>query len=362
MSHRSKGWDGVVWMALLGTLGLGVWLRGSLAGATWSQVSFSSFAFLKHAHSHLGFFGVVFPIVWACWRERDDFFLAPRWMWLYLLGVVLSTIGFIRAGYGLDAIIGSSLVLLVWLVSAWRQRRLLWERNDWLALAPLGILLGSLCIPPIALLTRRDPALAALWVKTFLSVLLFLVALPAVLDRLSLRPPPRILWLLAGVSASLFLGVGAWPILGLGLVYMAVWILWALLELPGLPLELAAMWGLWSLGAMLLGMGFIKNSHLIGIAGLHFTLLGPFLYSAWWGLWRHSPPLWLGRPYLLWVMLLSTAIVAQTISTRQLFLLRVSALAGALVALWMLMMGGRLLLKAIMEHDSIQLPMEQRTE
>lgn len=51
--------------ALLGTIGLGVWLRWALAGAV---DLLAPFGHLRHAHSHLGYYGLLFPLAWLGWK------------------------------------------------------------------------------------------------------------------------------------------------------------------------------------------------------------------------------------------------------------------------------------------------------
>lgn len=301
----------IAWTALtclLGTLFIGVWLRWTMAGVA----SLGSFHFghMKHAHSHLGYFGVIFPLLWATWSVGRRFQLAKTWLVIYLVGIVLSTIGLARAGYKPDAIIGSTLVLMVWLISAWRQKHHILKRDDWLSVAPLGIVLGSLCIPPIAIFTRRDPLLAAQLVKTFLSLLLFLVALPSFLDRLNLRAPPMVLWLICGSSGALFLGLLPHWWFGLGLAGMALWLQWGLAHQKHLPLDLRFLWLGWSFGGMALGLSLLSNTHNIAIAGLHFTILGPLLSSAWWILAPRTMTKYLRGAYHGFVFLMVTAIAA----------------------------------------------------
>lgn len=297
-SNSSKTFGNIGWytwfvFGLLLTLALGIWLRWSLSGL--SLPSFLAFRHLKHAHSHLGYYAVLFPLVWAMWYQRDGFFLSG-WMWvLYGVGIVLSVVGFLRAGYCLESIVGSSLVGAIWLVSAWKQRRVVLGPRQWLAAVPIGIFLASLCVPPIAVMTRRQPILALQLVQTFLSLLLFLVALPSILERFRLVAPPNLYWLFCGVAGALFLGVVPHPALGLGLVGMALWIQYTMIQQKGMPVALHLLWSLWTIGTAAVGLHLVPNEHRVAVAGLHLTLLGPFFlgaihlfvvpsFPAWW-LW-----------------------------------------------------------------------------
>jgi hypothetical protein len=353
---QSMGW--VMWLSLLGTVFLGVVLRWILAGV--AMPSGVVYAFVKNAHSHLGFFGLLFPLVWVIWREREGFFLSKRWSFFYLLGIVISTVGFLRAGYKFEAILGSTMVLAVWLYAAYRGRLWVKRWRDGLALAPYGILLASLCLPPVAFLTRRAPDQALLWVRSFLSLLIFLVFLPALLERLRWKMLPYPLWLVGGVAASAFLGIAPYGWLGMGLVILGGCVLWGLRErvreafsslrgvgraaegkgeggerIAALPWDILVLWMAWAGGALALGMGLIPNHHLFGIASLHFTLLGVVLVTAWWSFYEQMPPSWLRYPYHAWLAWMLIAIVAQGYSAHPMAFLRSSAVAGTLLSIWL---------------------------
>ncbi len=260
--------------------------------------------------------------------------MTKGWRLFYLFGVILSTVGFLRAGYAVDSIVGSTVVLIVWLYVAWVQRALFWRREDWLSFAPLGITLGAFCIPPIALLSRRDPGMAVLWVKTFLSLLIFLVVLPAALSRMSIRAPNRWLWYAASLAASCFLGIVPWPWLGLGLVVMGGWLVWAFWG-ADLPWEIRGVWAVWAFAMILVGGRIVSYDHFLGIAGIHYTLLATFFLSCWWIFWEKLPPLWLRFPYLLLVFGMCGAITAQSwFPSYALWCLRASAWLGSLLVLW----------------------------
>ena len=58
------GWrEGGVLALLLATMTLGALLRAQLAGVG----SVGIFAYVRHAHSHLGYYGVLFPALWYVW-------------------------------------------------------------------------------------------------------------------------------------------------------------------------------------------------------------------------------------------------------------------------------------------------------
>jgi|GEM_PF-3986139 len=336
--QQQRWFEGVVWVALFGTLVLGLIMRWMLAGAVFP--SWMSFRFFKHAHSHLGYFAVLFPLVWACWWKQEGFSLGKSWQLVYVLGVILSTVGFLRAGYAVDSILGSTVVLGVWLYVAWTQRALSMRREDWLSFAPLGIVLGAICIPPIAVLSRRDPGMAVLWVKTFLSLLIFLVMLPAVFSRLSFQAPPRWFWYSVSFASSCFLGIVPWPWLGVGLVGMGAWLLWALRK-GGLSWDIRSAWVIWASSMILVGGRLVSYDHFLGIAGIHYTLLAPFFLSCWWIFFERFPPAWLRFPYLFFVLGMCAAIAGQSwFPHHGLWFSRASAVFGSLLVLWLVFLAG----------------------
>ena len=274
-------------LVLLMTCLLGVLMRWKLTGV----VGLRSLNFIhwRHAHSHLGYFGVVFPVLWLMWFQLSRNLPSRRWLQLYAFAVPLSTFGFLRAGYGVEAIAGSTAVLVVWWVSAWQQRQSLRTLRSWLAIVPVGIVIATFCILMIAMTSRRAPAQAKLWVQTFLSLFLLTVVLPVWMERWRWPSPPWFLWVLAAVHAALFLGIGqGWGGMGWGLIAMGLWSLWSLSRPNATPMDLQFWWAGWALGAVLLGMKLLPNTHVVAIAGLHYALLGPFVLSAL-SLWSPAP-------------------------------------------------------------------------
>ena len=144
--------------ALAITLGVGVWLRWVLAGQLTLPFSF---AYLRHAHSHMGYYGVLFPMAWLGWRACGAPIPSTRTLFVYAGACVLAFVGFVHAGYGAMAIAGSTVVAMIWLASSWRLRRRLTTADDPLALMLPGVILSLANIPPIAIFLRRDPPLAA---------------------------------------------------------------------------------------------------------------------------------------------------------------------------------------------------------
>ncbi len=263
--------------SLLGGVLLGALLRGVLAGFV---LPFSSFPLLRHAHSHLGYYGVLFPLVW--WTQarvagtpRPP---GPATTAVYALAVLAATIGFATQGYGIVAIVSSTVVLAVWLGSAWRA--LPWlarPRSWWWSVAP-SITCAAIAIPAVAVLTSRDPALARELVQGFLTMLLFGVVAPTALDRQGAPAAFGPLWWAGVAGASLLLG--PWPTLvsQLGTALLGLLLIRAGWQARA-PLDLRALWMLPGAGMLVLGSGLLVETPPLAIAGLHFVLLGPVLLS-----------------------------------------------------------------------------------
>lgn len=271
---------------LLATLAFGVWIRWRLAGvpihATLDQVPF---AFARHAHSHLGYYALLVPLAWHAWRARGHRGLSSAEALVYGTATVLSTIGFLRAGYGLLAIIGSTVVALLWMLAAWRVARAA-PRGDLLTLMFPGTLLSLAWIPVIAVSLRRDPAFSAAAVQTFLAALMFTVVAPSALAARGIagHGPPPVVGIL-GFGAAVALGVwDGWP----ARLVFAAYALWWLLALragrsPGvgdraaMPRRLALPWAAAGAGLLAMSTGLVPDGHDIGIAAVHYLVLGPLL-------------------------------------------------------------------------------------
>lgn len=265
-------------LALLLTLVLGLWLRGRWAGwplPAWSDVT------LRHAHMHLGWYGVLVPLAWALWIRLGVALPKRGWTVVYGLAVAVATAGFLAVGYGPAAIVGSTVVLAVWLRAAWALAPRCRASHDWLAVVAPGLLLAALCIPPIAVFTRRDPALGIQLVRTFLGLMTWLVLVPTLLVARGARPPRSVVWLLAGIATALWFG-GAWhPILTAGPI--ALGFLLAVRAFVGgsqMGLGERVLWLGVGAGVAAYGATATPLDHMTGVAAVHALTLGPVAVSA----------------------------------------------------------------------------------
>ncbi|MCU0696822.1 MAG: hypothetical protein MUC96_09855 [Myxococcaceae bacterium] len=262
-------------LALLGTFALGLWMRLAMLGLVPLGLEFSH---VRHAHSHLGAYGVLFPLAFLAWRRTGAFAL-PRWaLALYTVSTVASVAGFLTRGYGALAIAGSTVVAAGWLWGAWGLRHRLMRTTDPLSLVPLSIVAALSCVPFIALMLRKAPAFAQQLVATFLGALLLLVVAPSALSALGarLRWTPA-LWL-CGVAGVASLGLWEHPVTRAGLVVYAAALGLVALR-PSLRLVTRWSWGLLGLGLGALALGLVPNVRPSVLGAIHFLVLAPVLLS-----------------------------------------------------------------------------------
>ncbi|TPV95968.1 MAG: hypothetical protein B7733_07170 [Myxococcales bacterium FL481] len=275
-------------LCLAGTMAIGVWLRWALAGHVGLPVPF---AHLRHAHSHLGYFGLLFPLAWLGWAAAGAQPPGPKARVGYGLCTLFACIGFVRSGYGPLAIAGSTGVAAFWLWSSATLIRRMKRLDDPLGAVPIGIALSLACVPMIATTLRSDPALAHGYVSTFLAALLLLVVVPsAVAGRgVSVGPWPGLL--VAGGLGCVFLGVAPNPVTRVGLFAYAGLLL-APVASRRLPSHARATWAAVALGLGAMACGLLPNVRPVALGAIHFLILGPVLASV--------APLWLAPPPAAW--------------------------------------------------------------
>ena len=335
---------GIVTGAAAITLGLGVWMRFWLAGAPAAK-SDLVFAHVRHAHSHLGYYGLLFPLSWAALALAGDRRPSARTLMGYGGAVAIAITGFLAGGYTALSIAGSTAVGAIWLHVAFLNRKNARLWRSWRALPPLGVLFGTLLIPPIGVLTPRDPALAAQLVRVFLTLILLNVFVPAALVRT--RPPIAPLWMAASLTAAM---ASAFPELG-GLswawVLLAVGIARSAAELPQL---LRTLWTGLALSFLAMPSPLLRHDSAVAIAGLHFIVLGPLLVTfAWHRLSAVKPGLL--AAYLLAVGIMCAAILAQMPSLTGRFPLALTASVAAWSGAAIFALGAAMALSAARAHS-----------
>jgi len=311
-------------------MGVGVFMRWFLAGKLAISLDLDA---VRHAHSHLGYFGVLFPLAWLAWRQVGAPVPGVRILYLYVFATVLAFFGFLRAGYGPEGIVGSTLVGVVWVITAWRLRGRLRDIFDPLALVFPGVLFAQLCVPPIAFYIRPNPDLAYAFVATFLAMLLLGVIVPSALASRGVRLPWPIM-LPAAVLGAASLGIWSTPAASIGLAVYGVLLVVAAVR-GDFALHLRFAWLAVALGLMAMATGLLPNTRHVVIGAIHFLVLSPVLgtLSANW--LRDSPPAWAWWISHALVVLLAGPLVALGLGAGP-YTLVLSAIGGSLLLCWWL--------------------------
>lgn len=313
-------------VGLAGTATLGLLLRLSWAGVGGLPLTDHP-GWLRHAHSHLGYYAFIFPGLWWAWR--GGWRPTGPLLHVYAVASFATAVAFALQGYALGSILGSTLVAVVWGVFAWRAGFTRWLRGDWEHAVAPAIVLALCFVPPVAVFTRKDPALAQALVRTFLSLLLVGAALPVCVGR---GGAPGVLWLPAATLAALGGGMGwAWarlPGYGAAAVLLAV----ALVRVGPRDRLMAGQWWAVVLGFGAYALGLVPSGHAVSIAGVHFIALGPVATSV--ALRGQGTPLaWL---YVALVAVMSSAIALMGAGPDLRVLQGVAALSGLGIALFAL--------------------------
>jgi hypothetical protein len=318
-------------LALLGTVAVGVGLRWTLVGMVSLPVPFSH---LRHAHSHLGYYGLLFPLAWLGWQAAGAPLPGRLVLSAYAACTATAFIGFAVAGYGPVAITASTVIAVIWLHSVAPLVRRMVRLHDPLGAVPLGLVASLACVPPIALNLRSDPSLAAGFISTFLAGLLFVVIIPSALAARRISPGPWPLLLVAGGLAAAALGVAPSVPTRAGLVIYSGLLL-APAFAPRLASHARCVWVPVSAGLLAMAVGVLPNTRPVALGAIHFLILGPILATLA-PLWMRRPPSpgawWFG--HALWGAM-SAALVAQAfVADRWTWI--AAAAGGTGAALWWL--------------------------
>jgi hypothetical protein len=284
-------WVGV---AVLATMGLGLALRIDLATGHITELGIG-FADLRHAHSHLGFYGFLTLAWWLVLTRqghatggsaRPGFTIDRRFVLAHGLVVVVASALFAVMGYTAPTIALSTLVAASWGWIAWRTRK----GPGWLALAPWGVFVGLLLVPAIAVMAKRDFTLSRQLAHVFIALILLWTFVPMALSLLRVprvRPWAWMSTTLVGSTYLVFADRWPWPLgamttlagLALGLSLARVGAAW--------PWWLRGAW--WALAGGMVVLGIIPPLQVEAtrVAALHFTVLGPIALTL---LWVWSPP------------------------------------------------------------------------
>jgi len=297
------------------TLLIGLALRFDLADGVLAQVGLAM-SDVRHAHSHLGFYGALTLAWWLVLDRRGAPTFTPTVTRAYLALVALASALFTFMGYAWPTILLSTLIAGFWLVAAWRLWRHAPSRATWLALAPWGVVLGIALVPAIAVTARRDLALSRDLAHVFIGVMLLVTFVPVALASLTTDRAHRHAWLW-GVTAALgtahvvFADRSPWP-LGLLLVVAGAALAPALVGLAA-PRWLTLLW--WGIppGLAALGLAPVLQQEGVRVAALHYVVLGPLVMTT---LHTLVPERLAARPWALaWTLVaLATKLAAMSLA------------------------------------------------
>lgn len=278
---------------LVATLGVGVLLRWDLAAGATSALGIV-LSDLRHAHSHIGFYGFLTIAWWLVARERTGWSLSPRTTYLFAAAVAITSALFAFMGYAAPTIALSTLIAAFWVIAAWRQRK----APGWLAVAPWGVVLGMLLIPVIAVTSRRDFELSRQLAHVFVAAMLLLTFVPVALAALRVPRVPTLAWLATTTVGSTYLVFATtwpWP-LGLFLALAGALLALSLHRRLAGPWWLVAAWWALALGLVVIGLVPPLQTEPMRLVALHYTVLGPIALTL---LHRLAPELAARHPALL---------------------------------------------------------------
>lgn len=201
------------------------------------------------------------------------------------------------AGYAGVSITASTVVGGVWLYQAYLARGAVAKERGALRLVPLVLLAATAMVPPIAVVTSRDPDLGQGLAHSFLALLFLLAMLPAALRRIGAGPLDARVLLPSAVLAAAHLGAAPSLPGRVGLAVMAAQVGWTVGR-SRVKVVYVVAWGLFGLGGLALAAVPVP-SHNLAIGGVHYLLLGALFVS-----------LVRPRPAAAWGALMSAAAMA----------------------------------------------------
>lgn len=270
--NKTAFWNRVAILCISVSILGGIFLRIQYSG--WLNVDWID---LRRAHSHLGFYGFLFPVLWGyLGRTNKNFWLPGRtYFWGYCLLVGISTMGFATAGYGRVAHISSFFVLLFWLVFALKNLALLKRvQESFLNIIPLAIFMAAMAIGVVLASFMGASLTPLIVVRVFLTLLLFGVFAPLSMTVLTDRKPNGYLWLAGVLGFGLSLAIESVKVLQVMPALLSVLILY--LIYPSLKISLKPQnrirwyWVSLALIFICMSLGVVPNNHFSAVSGVHF--------------------------------------------------------------------------------------------
>lgn len=271
-----NSWYNIAFYSLLCAVSGGLILRLQYSGF-FADLTFLDF---RRAHSHLGFFGFLFPMIWHHFEKSKFWICGQRLKIFYCLLLVLSTVGFLVSGYGILAHISSALVLVVWLFFAVS----IYSKVKGLAKSiPISIMMAALSVVCLAVLTGSGQNVVP-WqlVRIFLTILVFGVFGSVVAEKLSVRSLSPFLWVGSVLGTGVFLSqtrfseyFSIFPaILGLCILYCLFNNKYLIYRKRD---RIRIYYIILGITFILISFGFIPNNRSTAISGIHYFIFLIFI-------------------------------------------------------------------------------------
>lgn len=295
----SARWAGVTAaLAFLGvTVLLGAAMRWDLATG-WLSGRGAVFGFVRHAHSHAGFYGLLTLAWWGVASTLTGPVLPVWFARVHIVCAALATVLFALMGYRAPTMALSTVVAggWVWTVVAMGRKQ---PRRRWMGLAPAGVALGVLLVPVIAVTARTDLAMSRQLAMAFIAVMLLLVFVPAALEALHApRRGPAAVHVLSAVACSFALAFHhSVPVAGTtAMLFHGALLSWSIWRMPARS-HLLWLWRGTGPGLAVLALWPRPGEPNVHLAGLHGLILGPLLLTLCEVLLA-PPPGWVVAPYV----------------------------------------------------------------
>ncbi len=271
---QANDWHKLSLLSFYITILAGLLLRMQYSG----YLGFLSEIDIRRFHSHLGFYGFLFPLLWGIVPAYGFWVPGRKLRILYSVLLIVSMIGFGLSGYGIVSHISSFFVLLIWLSFGFKNIRMSYKGDRWINAIPMGVILSAVIVLTIFILrmTGADISIPQV-VRVFLTTLLFGVFGPLALENISKPLFSVHIWLIVIFGVGVFLS---------SLDFHIYFILFPVLAGMYLVLSfiknvsfkklkadrLYSYWLLFAVGLVGMSCGYIENNHFTAVAGIHYAV------------------------------------------------------------------------------------------
>jgi hypothetical protein len=280
----NQRWYLLGFISLILTLLLGTFYRFQFAGVNFPI--FNSIN-LHQAHTHMGFYGAMASLVFFILTKSFAALNHKVYFLGYLCLLIGSVLGFLFDGYNIFTKIFSFFIYLYWLYfiyNFYKSLSLEKNSNKWLKISSYSLLIAAIFLCLIIYAAQFDPVnLVNTLVKGFLLVLLLGFFTPIALWKLDYLPPSPWIWLTLTTIAAIGISFSNLTFLNplslgiLGAIALAKQT--KIFNTLNLSNWTHYLWLLQVIAMILYNLPVLKESHFVGIASLHFWILGPIITS-----------------------------------------------------------------------------------